>query len=152
LANTFYVSGKARIIGGTIAGGTGLATNLLTDTIKMILLTSSYTPSYSHNLISDVSSNEVVSGGGYTTGGVTLAGKTISTETTNSPPRAFFNANTVTWSSSTITAAYAVVYKYTGGSYGSETLVGCYDLGGSHSSSSGNFSIQPDATDGFLYL
>jgi hypothetical protein len=150
VANVFYTNGKARIIGGTPASGPAVA--LITDTIKMILVTSGYTPSASHNTIADLGANEVASGGGYTTGGQTLASKSISTESINSPARAYFTANAVTWSSSTISAAYAVLYKYTGGTYSAEVMIGCYDFGGTKSSSSGNFTVQPDATDGYIYL
>lgn len=50
--------------------------DLLTATVKLALVTSSYTPNSSetgHGVWADVSANEIASGGGYTTGGETIA-------------------------------------------------------------------------------
>lgn len=147
MANVVCNSGKAAIIGGNSSHPIAL----LTDNMYMVLLTSSYTPSVSHTSYSNVSANEVPNGSGYTTGGAALASKSIAVETTNN--RAYFTAANVTWSASTITAAYAALLKREGGSPAStDPLVGIYDFGGNKSSSSGNFTLQPDATDGFLYL
>jgi hypothetical protein len=44
------------------------AVDLDTDTLKLALVTSSYTPSTTHDEWADVSANEVATGSGYTTG------------------------------------------------------------------------------------
>lgn len=50
---------------------------LAAATVKMLLLTSSYTPDVTtatgHAVLADISANEIANGNGYTTGGVTLA-------------------------------------------------------------------------------
>lgn len=56
--------------------------DLANDTIKVMLLTSSYTPDLDHDFVDDVSANEV-SGTGYTAGGATLASKAITDDDAN---------------------------------------------------------------------
>lgn len=54
-------------------------TDLLSATVKIALVTSSYTPdatSTGHDEWADVSANEIANGNGYTTGGATLANDT----------------------------------------------------------------------------
>jgi len=79
------------------------AVDLDTDTLKVALVTSSYTPSTAHDEWADVSANEVATGNGYTTGGATLA----SPVATNSN----IDYADVTWTSLTKTFRYAVCYK-----------------------------------------
>jgi hypothetical protein len=88
---------------------TGLV-DLDTDTLKLALVTSSYTPSTSHtiwdpgtNNAADPSHNEVATGSGYTTGGVTLASPVV----TNSN----IDYNDVVWTSLTKTFRYAICRK-----------------------------------------
>ncbi len=115
-----------------------------TDTIKVALLTNSYTPDQdAHNYFDDVSTFEVT-GTGYTTGGITLANKT---NTYNSATNVIvLDADDVTWSSSTITARYAVVYDATPATNATKPLIGYVDFGSDQSSSNGNFTITWDAT------
>lgn len=109
-----------------------------TDTIKVALVSSSYTPNQdTHDYWDDVSSNEV-SGTGYTAGGATLASKTVGyTSGTNVTK---FDAADVSWTSSTITARYAVIYLSTGSS-STSPLIAYVDFGSDQSSSSGTFSL-----------
>ena len=115
-----------------------------TDTIKVALLTNSYTPDQdAHNYYDDVVANEV-SGTGYTAGGNTLANKT---NTYNSGTNVIvLDADDTTWSSSTITARYAVVYDATPATNATKPLIGYVDFGSDQSSSNGNFTITWDAT------
>lgn len=84
--------------------------DLDTNTFKVQLHTSSYTPSAAHAQLSDLT-NEVANGNGYTTGGATLAsvtwGQTGGTAT--------FDAADTAWTASggSITARYAVLYDDT---------------------------------------
>jgi hypothetical protein len=111
------------------------------DTIKVALLSSSYTPNQgTHAVYSDVSTYEVA-GTGYTTGGATLANKTATLDTTNKV--VVLDADDVTWANSTITARYAVVYDATAGN---NNLIGYIDLVSDQASNNGNFVIQWDAT------
>ena len=109
-----------------------------TDTIKVMLLISSASSDQdTHDYIDDLNANEV-SGTGYTAGGATLASKTIGyTAGTNVTK---FDAADVTWSSSTITARYAVLYVDTG-TPATSVLIGYTDFGEDKSSESGNFTI-----------
>ena len=115
-----------------------------TDTIKVALLTNSYTPDQdAHNYYDDVVANEVT-GTGYTAGGNTLANKT---NTYNSATNVIvLDADDTTWSSSTITARYAVVYDATPATNATKPLIGYVDFGSDQSSSNGNFTITWDAT------
>ena len=114
------------------------------DTIKVALLSSSYTPNQdTHDYYDDVVANEV-SGTGYTTGGNTLSSKTITYDGTNNV--IVLDAADVTWSSSTITARYAVVYDDSGASNAAKALIGYVDFGSDQSSTNGNFTITWDST------
>ena len=77
--------------------------DLDTDTLKLALVTSSYTPSLAHDEWADVSANEVATGSGYTTGGATLANPVVTATT--------IDFDDVTWTSLTKTFRYAVCYK-----------------------------------------
>ena len=113
------------------------------DTIKVALLTSSYTPDQdAHDYFNDVSTYEVT-GTGYTTGGATLASKTATYDSATNV--IVLDAADVTWSSSTITARYAVVYDSTGTS-STSALIGYVDFGSDQSSTNGNFTITWDST------
>jgi len=114
-----------------------------TDTIKVALLTSSYTPDQdAHDYFNDVSSAEV-SGTGYTAGGATLGSKSISYD--NATNVIMLDAADTSWSSSTITARYAVVYDSTG-TASTSALIGYVDFSSDQSSTSGTFTITWDST------
>jgi hypothetical protein len=113
------------------------------DTVKVALLTNAYTPNQdAHNYYDDVVANQVT-GTGYTAGGLTLTNKTNTyIPDTNT---IILDAENVTWSSSTITARYAVIYVV-GGTNATSPLVGYVDFGSDQSSSNGNFTITWDST------
>jgi hypothetical protein len=115
-----------------------------TDTIKVALVSSSYTPDQDvHDYWDDVNTYEVT-GTGYTTGGATLANKTSTYDTATNVIT--LDADDVTWSSSTITARYAVIYNDSPATAGTKPLLGYVDFGSNQSSSNGNFTITWDAT------
>lgn len=108
-----------------------------TDTFKTMLVTSSYTPNKdTHDRRDDVT-NEV-SGTGYTAGGATSA-CTVTKDTANDKVTLSFAA--VSWASSTITAAAAVIYKSRGGASSADELVAYVDFGGNVSTTGGTFSL-----------
>lgn len=84
--------------------------DLDTDTFKVALLTSTYTPSMTHDQYADLT-NELSTANGYTSGGATLANVTWA-QTSGS---AKFDADDVVWTAtdSGITARYAVIYDDT---------------------------------------
>jgi hypothetical protein len=116
-----------------------------TDTIKVALLTNSYTPDQdAHNYFDDVATAEVSGSTGYTAGGLTLTNKT---NTYNGGTNVIvLDADDVTWTSSTITARYAVIYNSSPATNATRPLVGYVDFGSDQSSSNGNFTITWDAT------
>ena len=114
------------------------------DTIKVALVSSSYTPNQdTHTYWSDVVSYEVT-GTGYTTGGQTLGSKTVTYDSANNV--IILDAADTTWSSSTITARYAVVYDDSGATNASKALIGYVDFSSDQSSTNGNFTITWDST------
>lgn len=109
-----------------------------TDTIKVALVSSSYTPNQdSDDYWDDVSTYEI-SGTGYTAGGATLSTKSVGyTSGTNVTK---FDADDVAWTSSTLTARYAVGYVATG-TASTSALLFYVDFGSDQSSSSGTFTV-----------
>lgn len=106
MASAMYLKGRVEIGNGNV--------DYLADTIKVLLLDSTYVPDLTgDNFYSDVSASEIV-GTGYTAGGQALANKAVNTDTPNN--RAEFDADDITvWSTADFTGArYAVVYKDTG--------------------------------------
>lgn len=130
MANVIYNAFKKNIMNGGI--------DLDTNTIKVALVTSSYTPNAdTHEDMADVT-NEVANGNGYTTGGAELANKAVTADTTDD--EGVFDADDVTWSNSTITARGAVIYKSTG-TAANDLLIAYIDFGSDKVSASGNFVI-----------
>lgn len=83
-----------------------------TDTVKCMLLDSSYVPSQGGDVfIDDISSNEV-SGTGYTAGGVAVTGKTV--DKTTDANRYTFSCNPIVFATVTVDFQYAVFYVDTG--------------------------------------
>jgi len=108
------------------------------DRFKVMLVTSSYTPDFgTHDFKADVT-NEV-SGTGYDADGKSLSSVTL----TQSGGTITFDADDVTWASSTITARGAVVYD---SSLPSEPLICYIDFGADKSSSSGDFVLSFNAS------
>lgn len=107
-----------------------------TNAFKIILVTSSYTPNKdTHTKRSDVT-NEIT-GTGYTAGGSTTT-VTVTNDTAND--RIDINFSDVSWSSATLTAAAAVIYKTTG-TASTDNLVAYLDFGGSVTSTNGTFTL-----------
>lgn len=139
MANVIYNAFKKNIMNGGI--------DLDTDTIKVALVTSTYTPNAdTHEDFADIT-NEV-SGTGYTAGGATLASAAVTADTTDD--EGVFDAADVTWSTSTITARGAIIYKDTG-TASTSLLIAYIDFGSDQISSAGNFIIQW-ASEGILNL
>lgn len=113
---------KAEILDGTHEAA---------DVYKMALYTSSATLSKSTTAYS--ATNEV-SGTGYTAGGITLSGRTVSLD----GDAAMIDFSDPTWTTSTITARGCVIYN----SSKSNKAVAVYDFGGDVTSTAGNFTVQ----------
>ena len=112
--------------------------------IKVMLLTSSASPDQETWEDKGDVTNEVT-GTGYTAGGAELTNKSISESTKVTT----FDADDVTWSSSTITARYAVIYDDTPTNDTDKKLIAYIDFGEDKSSENGNFTLQWDS-DGII--
>ena len=132
MASGVYNNYKARML------GLGTMVDLDGDTIKLALLTSSYTPDFdAHDFFDDVSANEVGASGTYSAGGATLS-VTLSQDNTDN--EGVFDATDVSFTSATITARYAIIYKSTG-TPSTSPLVALLDFGSNYTSTAGTFAI-----------
>lgn len=124
--------------------------DLLSDTIKVALCTSSYSPNQdTHDYFDDVT-NEVPGTGNYTTGGQQIANDTLTyTSGTNVMK---YDGDDMSWASSTISnARVAVIYDSTPGTAGTNPLIGYCTFDGDVSTSAGTLAIAWDSA-GILTL
>lgn len=107
-----------------IAEQVGNDVNYLTGTVKLPLVTDTYTPDRdTHDFWNDASGSELASGGGYTTGGETLAGKTITYDSASDQVR--WDANDVGWTfTASKTWRYGPMYIDTAGASSTDPLYG----------------------------
>ena len=136
ITQAFCTSAKADFLGGVI--------DLDTDTIKIALYTSAATLSAATTAYA--TTNEVV-GTGYTAGGNTLTGATISSSGTT----AFVDFNDTTWATATITARGALIYDSTN----ANKAIAVLDFGADKTSTAGNFTVQfptADATNAIIRI
>ena len=110
--------------------------DLDTDVIKIALYTSAATLDASTTAYT--TSNEVV-GVGFTAGGNTLAGATVSLTGTT----AFVDFTDTTWTTATITARGALIYN----SSKSNKAVAVLDFGTDKTSTAGSFTVQFPTND-----
>ena len=106
----------------------GLNVDYDADTIKLMLVTGTYTPNQgTHATRSDLGANEASGGTGYPAGGFTLASKTTG-----------LSSLTLNWDAADISQAitggpfafrYGVYYKSTGGAASTDALLGYVDFG-----------------------
>ena len=129
ITQAMCTSFKTELLGGTH--------DLDTDVIKIALFTSAATLGASTTAYS--STNEVANGSGYTTGGNTLAGATISSSGTT----AFVDFSDSTWSSASFTARGALIYN----SSKSNKAVAVLDFGADKTSTNGDFVVQFPTAD-----
>ena len=116
----WYAKGLLNVTSGNVALGT--------DTIKLILITTAYTPIQGTDQYrSDLGANEASGGSGYTAGGFTLASTALSV-----------SGLTLNWDSADINQAitggplafrYGVYYKARGGLASADELIGYVDFG-----------------------
>ena len=141
----WYGNGPKRLVMNDIAwkasGG---------STIKCALFTSSYTPNQdTDEYFDDISANEVAATGNYTAGGVAV---TLSDPTYDSASNEVrLDCTDAEWTSSTITARYAVLYEDTGVE-STSGLLGYVDFGEDKVSSAGTFTVQWDANLSLIHI
>lgn len=140
MADVIYNAFKKYLMNGSV--------DLDTDTINVILVTSTYVPNQdTHAFRSDIT-NEVV-GTGYTAGGQALASKTVTQDDIDN--EGVFDAADITWTTATITARAAVLCKIRGGAATLDEIICYIDFGADKTSTGGNFTIQWNA-EGILNL
>ena len=127
----------AKLYGNVLPKAFNKEIDLDTDVIKVALCTSAYTPDLdAHDYFNDIT-NEIT-GTGYTAGGATLASKTVTyTGGTNTFK---FDAADTAWTTSTITARYAIIYVDTA-TGSTSPLIGYVDFGADVVSTAGTFTI-----------
>lgn len=108
-----------------------------TDSFKVMLVTSTYTPDKDTHLKRSAVTNEVV-GTGYTSGG-TATTLTVTKDTAND--RVDITFSSVNWTTATITARAAVIYKSRGGAASADELVAYVDFGADVTSTAGTFTV-----------
>jgi len=145
MANILMTSFKQEILQGihNFTSGSGGGTSTTTGTgnvIKCALFTSSASPAASDTAYS--TSNEV-SGTNYSAGGNTLTKVTPTTSGTVS----FLDFSDTTWSSSTITARYALIYNSSTTAGSANRAILSLDFSSDQSSSSGDFTISFPTAD-----
>lgn len=111
-----------------------------TDTVKIMLTTSAYTPNQDTHDFRDDVTNEIT-GTGYSAGGETLAGKARTYDAGTNEVR--LDANDVLWTGLDPTTAfrYGVLYKARGGAASADELIAYIDFGADQDPGGLDFSI-----------
>lgn len=118
------------------------------DTIKLMLVTSAYTPDQDlHDFRDDLGATEASGGSGYTTLGATIGTRTVVVDTASNEIR--LKGDDVSW---TITGGpfafrYGIVFKSRGGASSADELLGYIDFG-AQSVTDAAINVDFDATNG----
>jgi hypothetical protein len=121
----------------------------VTDTIKCALTTNTFVPDPdTHDFYADVT-NELATAGGYTAGGATLTGKSVSYDTGTNETRLI--CADITWGPGATFGPFrkGIIYKDTGAA-ATSPLLGYITFDADQSVNNGTFTIDVDAT-GLLY-
>lgn len=119
-----------------------------TDTFYAMLVTSAYVPNVdTHHYRSDVT-NEVGNSGNYSSGGAVTTATVTKQDASNQIEVAFSSVN---FTSATITARAAVIYKYRGGAATADELVAYVDFLSDISSTNGTFTATFSSPLTFAY-
>lgn len=120
-----------------------------TDTLKVLLTTSTYAPNKdTHEFLSDVTNEVTDSTGDYVAGGKALTTKVVDLDTAGD--FTYLTADNTQWFGSTFTTRYAVLYKSTG-TAGTSPLIGWLDFGANQVLAAQDFRIiWPAAASGGL--
>lgn len=123
--------------------------NWLTDDIRVILLVNNYVVDIdNHEYLDDVLQYEIT-GNGYTSGGSQLTNKVVTRDNVND--RIIFSADSVIWSSATISTYGCILYKRTS-TLGNSYLVNYINFGNVRISNNTPFRINWSQQEGIFYL
>jgi hypothetical protein len=138
ITSNLYLSGVVHLNDGSIDWDT--------DTIKLMLVTSSYTPDQdNHDFRDDLGANEA-SGTGYTSGGATIGTRSVSKDATSNEVR-LIGAD-VSWTvTSTLAFRYGIIYKSRGGASSADELIGYIDFA-AQSVNNTTLTVDFDQTNG----
>lgn len=143
---TLYRRFKSLLMEGVIDLATG------GDTLK-VTLHNGYTPSQAHTNWAAVSATEYGTGVGYTAGGKTLGGQTVSTNT--SAHRGEFDGNDITWTSlgplTPATPSHAILWDDTPTTPVTDPLIGYWVLG-TTATNGGDYTLQWSTTPSAIIL
>lgn len=139
MADAKYNVFKYRLLRGDI--------DLNDNTIRLALVTSTYSPNIDTHVDYGDITNEVV-GTGYVAKGAEVTGKTFSQ--VDASDKGKFDADNVVWTNATITARGAVLYVDSGVE-ATSYLIAYFDFGSDKSSTAADFTAQWHA-DGILDL
>lgn len=115
----------------------GKQIDLVNDSIKVALVTGSYSPNIdTQDEWADVSANEA-SGSGYAAGGVSLVSKTLTYNSTNNYWT--FDAADVTWTGVSVSFRYVVIYDDTATG---KPLIGYVDFGSTQTAANQDLKIK----------
>lgn len=126
----FYGNGLLKLVTGAV--------DLDTDTFKILLTTSAYTPNQDTHDFRDDVTNEV-SGTGYSAGGATLSGVSVTYDSGTNEVRVSWTDPA--WTTSTITARTAVIYKSRGGAASADELIAYCTEASDVTSTAGTFTV-----------
>ena len=98
-----------------------------TDTIKVMLCTSSYVPNRDTHVYKSDVTNEVTAAGSYSAGGATLTTKTITWDAVNH--QMILDADDVSWAGGAPVARIAVIYDASPSTDATRPLLGYVDFG-----------------------
>ncbi len=134
---------------GSASGGGAPNIDYLSDTIKVALCSSSYTPDQdAHDFFDDIT-NELSTALGYTQHGATLTTKSIAYD--SGANVIGFKADPVSWAGASFTFRYAIIYDSTPGSDATRPLLGYVDMGANVTALGGVFTLVWD-TSGLLIV
>jgi len=123
---------KKELWSGTVDGSA--------DVFKIILMESGFTYSpVTHGDYADVSANELPTANGYTVGGATLSGVSITQDDTNNKGEIAWNNAAWTATGGSLVASGAIIYDDT---HGDDVIVGYIDFSGNQTTlDGGTFTI-----------
>jgi len=132
----WYGKGLLAVMTGTV--------DLNSDTFKIMLTTSAYTPDQDAHDFRDDVTNEVGASGSYSAGGGTITGVSVTYDAASNEIRMVWDD--LSFTSATITARTAVLYKSRGGAASADELIAYCTDSGDVSSTASTFTVDVPTT------